>query len=90
MRTPLPLSTPVASSRSRLPEFVPLSTNVHGPARETPTPEQESAEDEAAEAARKLEERRRVRQRNTAWRAATEVRTAHPRTFSRAAWQPCR
>ena len=46
-------------------------------ARETPTQEQQTAEDEAAEAARKTEERRRVRQRNTEWRAATEVRTSH-------------
>ena len=44
---------------------------------ETPTQEQQSAEDEAAEAARKTEERRRVRQRNTEWRAATEIRTSH-------------
>ena len=51
--------------------------NVHGPARETPTPEQQTAEDEDAEAATKTEERRRVRWRNTQWRAATEVRTAH-------------
>ena len=52
-------------------------TNVYGPARETPTQEQKSAEDQAAEAARQTEERRRVRQRNTEWRAATEVRTSH-------------
>ena len=51
--------------------------NVHGTPRQTPTSEQKSAEDEAAEAARKTEERRRVRQRNTEWRAATEVRTTH-------------
>ena len=51
--------------------------NVHGTPRETPTTEQRTAEDEAAEAARKTEERRRVRQRNTEWRAATEVRTSH-------------
>ena len=38
---------------------------------------QQTAEDEAAEAARKTEERRRVRQRNTEWRAATETRTSH-------------
>jgi len=50
---------------------------VHGAARETPTTEQRAAEDEDAEAARKAEERRRVRQRNTEWRAATEVRTTH-------------
>ena len=52
-------------------------TNVYGPARKTPTQEQKSAEDQAAEAARQTEERRRVRQRNTEWRAATEVRTSH-------------
>ncbi len=52
-------------------------TNVYGPARETPTQEQKSAEDQAAEAARQTEERRRVRRRNTEWRAATEVRTSH-------------
>ena len=52
-------------------------TNVYGSARETPTQEQKSAEDQAAEAARQTEERRRVRQRNTEWRAATEVRTSH-------------
>ena len=51
--------------------------NVHGRASETPTREQKTAEDEAAEAARKTEERRRVRQRNTEWRAATETRTSH-------------
>jgi ParB family chromosome partitioning protein len=51
--------------------------NVHGPAGKTPTQEQKSAEDQAADAARKTEERRRVRQRNTEWRAATEVRTTH-------------
>ena len=50
---------------------------MYGPARETPTQEQKSAEDQAAEAARQTEERRRVRQRNTEWRAATEVRTSH-------------
>jgi hypothetical protein len=43
----------------------------------TPTQEQQTAEDEAAAAARQAEERRRVRQRNTAWRAATETRTSH-------------
>ena len=48
-----------------------------GSARQTPTQEQKSAEDEAAEGARQTEERRRVRQRNTEWRAATEVRTSH-------------
>ena len=52
-------------------------TNVYGSARETPTQEQKSAEDQAAEAARQTEERRRVRQRNTECRAATEVRTSH-------------
>jgi hypothetical protein len=52
-------------------------TNVHGTATGTPTQEQKTAEDQAAEAARKTEERRRVRQRNTEWRAATETRTAH-------------
>jgi ParB family transcriptional regulator, chromosome partitioning protein len=51
--------------------------NVYGKPGETPTQEQKSAEEEAAEAARKTEERRRVRQRNTEWRAATEIRTAH-------------
>src|SRR5262245_3148892 len=44
---------------------------------ETPTQEQKTAEDQAAEAARKTEERRRVRQRNTEWRAATQARTSH-------------
>ena len=52
-------------------------TNVYGQPRETPTTEQRTAEDEAAEAARKTGERRRVRQRNTGWRAATDVRTGH-------------
>jgi ParB family chromosome partitioning protein len=52
-------------------------TNVHGTPEQTPTRGQRTAEDEAAEAARKTEERRRVRQRNTEWRAATETRTAH-------------
>ena len=51
--------------------------NVHGAAHGTPTQAQQSVEDEAAEAARRTEERRRVRQRNTEWRAATEVRTTH-------------
>jgi ParB family chromosome partitioning protein len=51
--------------------------NVHGTPSRTPTQEQQAAEDQAAEAARKTEERRRVRQRNTAWRAATETRTSH-------------
>jgi ParB family transcriptional regulator, chromosome partitioning protein len=52
-------------------------TNVHGTPSATPTKEQQTAEDEAAEAARQTEERRRVRQRNTEWRAATQTRTAH-------------
>ena len=52
-------------------------TNVHGRTRETPTTEQRTAEDEAAEAARATEERRRVRRRNTEWRTANEVRTSH-------------
>ncbi|HEV8279661.1 MAG TPA: hypothetical protein VGQ26_28760, partial [Streptosporangiaceae bacterium] len=52
-------------------------TNVHGTASGTPTPEQQTAEDEAAEAARQTDERRRVRQRNTQWRAATDTRTSH-------------
>jgi hypothetical protein len=51
--------------------------NVHGTAGQTPTPGQQTAEDQAAEAARKTEERRRVRRRNTAWRAATGTRTSH-------------
>jgi ParB family chromosome partitioning protein len=51
--------------------------NVHGTPGDTPNQGQQTAEDEAAEAARKTEERRRVRQRNTAWRAATETRTSH-------------
>jgi ParB family chromosome partitioning protein len=51
--------------------------NVHGTPEQTPTPAQKTAEDEAVEAARKTEERRRVRQRNTEWRAATETRTSH-------------
>jgi ParB family chromosome partitioning protein len=51
--------------------------NVHGTPAGTPTQGQQTAEDEAAEAARKTEERRRVRQRNTEWRAATETRTSH-------------
>jgi ParB family chromosome partitioning protein len=52
-------------------------TNVHGTLSGTPTQEQQTAEDQAAEAARKTEARRRVRARNTEWRAATETRTAH-------------
>ena len=52
-------------------------TNVFGEPAGTPTREQQSAEDQAAEAARKTEERRRVRRRNTEWRAATETRTSH-------------
>jgi ParB family chromosome partitioning protein len=51
--------------------------NVHGTPEQTPTRGQQTAEDEAAEAARKTEERRRVRQRNTEWRAATDTRTSH-------------
>jgi len=51
--------------------------NIHGKPSAEPTREQKTAEDEAAEAARKTEERRRVRRRNTEWRAATETRTAH-------------
>jgi ParB family chromosome partitioning protein len=51
--------------------------NVHGTPGQTPTQEQKTAEDQAAEAARKTEERRRVRQRNTEWRAATGTRTSH-------------
>ena len=50
--------------------------NMHGQPSEH-RPAQQTADAEAAEAARKTEERRRVRQRNTEWRAATEVRTAH-------------
>jgi ParB family chromosome partitioning protein len=52
-------------------------TNIHGTPRGTPTQEQQTAEDQAAEAARKTDERRRVRQRNTEWRAATGTRTSH-------------
>jgi ParB family chromosome partitioning protein len=52
-------------------------TNVHGTPTGTPTPEQQTAEDEAAEEARESGKRRRVRARNTEWRAATETRTAH-------------
>src|SRR5215831_18921444 len=51
--------------------------NVHGTPGGTPTQEQRTAEDEAAAAARKTDERRRVRQRNTQWRAAIETRTSH-------------
>ena len=51
--------------------------NVHGTPSETPTQEQQAAEDQAAEAARQTEQRRRVRQRNTEWRAATDTRTSH-------------
>jgi ParB family chromosome partitioning protein len=54
-------------------------TNVHGKPREMPTTEQRTAEDEEAEKARATEERRRVRRRNTEWRAANEVRTSHVR-----------
>jgi hypothetical protein len=66
-------------------------TNIHGPARETPTQEQRSAEDEAAEAARLAAERRRVRRRNTEWRDATEVRTSHLKALlARKARRPAR
>jgi hypothetical protein len=51
--------------------------NVHGTPGGTPTQEPQTAEAQAAKAARKTEERRRVRQRNTQWRAATETRTSH-------------
>jgi ParB family transcriptional regulator, chromosome partitioning protein len=51
--------------------------NVHGTPSRTPTEQQQTAEDQAAEAARKAEERRWVRQRNTQWRAATDTRTSH-------------
>jgi ParB family chromosome partitioning protein len=51
--------------------------NVHGTPGQTPTQGQQTAEDQAAEAARKTDERRRVRQRNTQWRAATQTRTSH-------------
>jgi ParB family chromosome partitioning protein len=51
--------------------------NVHGTPGQTPTQGQQTAEDEAAEAARKSEERRRVRQRNTEWRTATGTRSSH-------------
>jgi ParB family chromosome partitioning protein len=51
--------------------------NVHGTPSGTPTQEQQTADDEAAAAARQTDERRRVRQRNTQWRAATETRTSH-------------
>jgi ParB family chromosome partitioning protein len=51
--------------------------NVHGTPSDTPTQDQQTAEDQAAEATRQTEERRRVRQRNTEWRAATETRTSH-------------
>jgi ParB family chromosome partitioning protein len=53
--------------------------NVHGTPDGTPTQDQQAAEDQAAEAARQTEERRRVRQRNTQWRAATDTRTSHLR-----------
>jgi ParB family transcriptional regulator, chromosome partitioning protein len=52
-------------------------TNVHGTPGQTPTHDQQAAEDQAAEAARQTEQRRRVRQRNTQWRAATDTRTSH-------------
>jgi hypothetical protein len=51
--------------------------NVHGTPSGTPTHDQQAAEDQAAEAARQTEQRRRVRQRNTQWRAATDTRTSH-------------
>jgi ParB family transcriptional regulator, chromosome partitioning protein len=51
--------------------------NVHGTPGQTPTREQQAAEDQAAEAARQTEDRRRVRLRNTQWRAATDTRTSH-------------
>jgi ParB family chromosome partitioning protein len=51
--------------------------NVHGTPSAAPTQEQQTAEDQAAEAARQSEQRRRVRQRNTQWRAATDTRTFH-------------
>jgi hypothetical protein len=51
--------------------------NVHGTPGKSPTPAQQTAEDQAAEAARQTDERRRVRQRNTQWRAATQIRTSH-------------
>src|SRR5262249_59524475 len=46
-----------------------------------PTREQETAEDDAAAAAAKTAERRRVRARNTEWRAANETRTKHLRAL---------
>jgi ParB family chromosome partitioning protein len=54
--------------------------NVHGTPSETPTREQQTAEAQAVEAARRTDERRRVRQRNTQWRAATQTRTSHLKT----------
>ena len=51
--------------------------NVHGTPSGTPTQDQQAAEDQAAQAARQTEQRRRVRQRNTQWRAATDTRTSH-------------
>jgi ParB family chromosome partitioning protein len=51
--------------------------NVHGTPGQTQTQGQKDAEDQAAEAARKTEERRRVRRRNTGWRAATATRASH-------------
>jgi ParB family chromosome partitioning protein len=51
--------------------------NVHGRPSPTPTREQTDAEDDEAAAARQTAERRRVRQRNTEWRAATGTRTSH-------------
>jgi ParB family chromosome partitioning protein len=51
--------------------------NVYGTPGEAPTIEQQTADDEVGESAAKTEERRRVRRRNTEWRAAAEVRTGH-------------
>jgi hypothetical protein len=51
--------------------------NVYGTPGGTPTQEQQAAADQAAEAARQSEQRRRVRQRNTQWRPATDTRTSH-------------
>lgn len=52
-------------------------TNILGQPGDSPTEEQKTAEDQAAEAAAEAEERRRVRQRNNAWRAANDIRTRH-------------
>jgi len=51
--------------------------NVHGTPSGTPTHEQQTADAQAAQDARQTEQRRRVRQRNTQWRAVTETRTSH-------------